>query len=209
MPKYKVDITESGGVSQGLKNAMMKAFKKSEYYILCEEGGDGTNQHYHLHGILESNYTRTDNLRRRVFKKVYKEADVTMTNRSLVIKLVSDLEGALAYCYKEKRVLCHSGIMLDRIRPWKKKSQKHMPRKKRVRVTRTNFNNMVIWYCEEQGITPKSALDVRNVITDMMKDGYSIIPGNWVRGQVADILAYFGEVDYAKEYLDEMLRIFA
>ena len=153
--------------------------KRHRWHILCEEGGHGTSTHYHLHGIVESNYKRSNNFRRYVVHKVYESVGKKCTARSCVIRTVSDLSGALSYCYKDQKVVCHSGFILSRIRPYRRANSKLS--KTVIRVTRSNFFSLVVGHIEQTGKDVEMYDDMRCVISEMMDEGYSFDVGNWTR----------------------------
>lgn len=191
---YKLDITERNGVSDELKLGFIDYFQQHDYYILVEEGGEGTEQHYHLHGILRSDHSRTDNLRRSL-KPMYKIMEKQLTTVGVRISVVSCLAGALSYVYKDKRVLTMSGILLDNITEWKSNPVKS-GLKGFTQVGKHNYVQHVTSYCDAAGIRPQSWEEVRNVMSDMIREKYMFGQGNWCKEVVGKVLQYYGERKY-------------
>ncbi len=201
--KLMLTITESNGVSDELKRSYIELFEKSKYSILAEEGGPGTDEHYHLHGILSTRYKATNNFRRRVLKPMHKKLDKELTAWGVKIKEVKDVSGALSYVYKDKRILCHSGILLDTIIPWKSKTKTNIRLKEFKNVGKHNFVQELVKFIDAQGIkTPSTYLDVRNIISDMMENKYLFDFGNWTRSCIGKVLAVYGSREYSLSHLD-------
>ncbi len=204
---YKLDITEIGGVSEVLKNAYISLFKKADYYLLVEEGGEGTNSHYHLHGILSSNYKRTCDFRRKVLKPMYEELDKEITSTSVKVKEVNYLQGALSYIYKERKCIISSGILLKQIKVWKSKSSTKTLLKEWTVVRRHNYVTLVVSYCVASGVSPSTYHDLRNVMSDMCRDHYMFSSGSWSKSVVGMVLIYFGDSRYCLSCWDFLCDI--
>lgn len=191
-----VTITESGDVSEDLKNQTIWFFKQFEWYLLCEEGGGLAKEHYHLHGVVLSNYKKPSDFKKYCIKPMYERATgMNMPWSAVVVKQVVHLEGALSYCYKERKVLCTSGIMLDTIKEWK--SAPGSKTKRKITIPRANqVHKHIISYCEQEGIIPKSYDCVENVMKEMIKEDIYILPSRSLKGQVGIVLSYFGENAY-------------
>ena len=114
--KLKIDFTAQNGISEELEKYIIEAVCKSSTYLLCAEGSrEATStKHYHLHAYVDTPYKRIYDYRKRVLKPAYEKAGVPCGKRAVCIKEITDLQGALSYIYKEKRVVCSSGVMLDR-----------------------------------------------------------------------------------------------
>lgn len=202
---YLFTITESEGVSEELKSAYIYYFRKHEYYLLVEEGGDGHKEHYHLHGILKSSHKRTDNVR-RTLKSMYTKLNKKLTAWGTKVESVKELEGALSYVYKDKRVLCSSGIMLDNIREWVSKP-KASELKGFTQVGKHNYVKIVTGYCDAKGIRPQTWQDLRHVMDDMIVEKYMFGQGNWCKEVVGKVLQYYGERRYVLSCWDQMCDI--
>ena len=142
---------------------MIELFKKSEYYLLVEEGGEGTLEHYHLHGIISSGYKRSNNFRAKVLKPIFEEIGKELTPVGIRITCVTHLQGALSYIYKDKRVLCSVGIMLDSIKPWIS-TPKKWQLKGCTMVNKHNYVRVVTDYCDRSGRSPVSWFSLRYVM---------------------------------------------
>lgn len=197
---FKLDITYAGGVPMILKDAYITLFKKSKYYLLCEEGTKVEEDvHYHLHGVIGSDYKKSSDFRRRVLKPLYEKIGLELTPVGTKIKNVTVLSGALSYCYKEKNVLCSSGILLEQIKPWKKKLGTPKLKKEVVIVGKSNFFKLVAGYCEQTGIKPTSYYDIADVRVEMRKEGYLFRSGPWLKSEIGLVLQYFGDDAYVED----------
>ncbi len=208
MPKiksyYLLTITESGGVSDELKAELILYFRNHDFYLLVEEGGDGHKEHYHLHGILSSSL-RTDNIR-RTLRPIYKRLGKELTAWGTKISVIKELSGALSYTYKEKRVLCSSGILLNEIREWV--GQPRVSDLKGFKqVGKHNYVKLVTAYCDAKGIRPQTWLDIRNVMSDMIRTQYMFGQGNWCKQVVGKVLQYYGEGRYVLSCWDQSCDI--
>ncbi len=191
MYPYKLDITERNGVSDELKNGMIVLFKKYDYHFLVEEGGEGTKEHYHLHGILKCNYKHTYNFRIKVLKPIFKRLGKELTPWGVKIKTIKELGGALSYIYKNKRVLSQSNVMVEQIRPWINKPVDMAT--DRLLIGKHNYVRTVLTYMNKRGINPTCWLDVRNVMNDMARENYCFKSGPWVKCVVGQLMQYYND----------------
>jgi len=199
--KYQITLTETGGVSEILKNECILLFKKSKYHLLVEEGGEGTNSHYHLHGILESTHKRTSNLRDCVFKPLYKRLGIPMYAITVKIQTIKGLEGSLSYIMKKNRVLTSNSIMLETVKKWVDKPKPNNL-KGFTSVGRHNYVTLVTAFCDKKGITPTNWPDIRNVMADMVDEKYMFGYGNWSKEVVSKVLQYYGDSTYVLSHWD-------
>jgi len=206
---YKLDITESGGVSNELKNSFISFMKGCSYHLLVEEGGENRKEHYHLHAVVGSRYNCVKNFRKKEIKPVYQncnrmESFTPVGVRTRTVKPVA-LNGALSYCYKDKRVLTVQGIELEKIPKWvdKKRSLVSARMKKFTVVRPRQFVFHVTKYIDTSGtMHPKCYQDVRNICEDMMAKDYLFYFNNKTRSHIAAVLQLFGTRNYALSHLD-------
>ncbi len=211
---YLVTFTESGGVTDELKNSVVELYKKAIYHLLVEEGGEEEKSdkeiHYHLHGIISSNYGTTNNFRIKIIKPMYKNLGKECTAWGVKINNVPNLEGCLSYTYKDKRVLSSSGIQLDKIKPWKAKPKANTRLKSFTFVNQNTFLKVMVEYIDRQGIKPPSCyMDVRNVMEDMMSEKYIFNIDNKLKNRVGQLLQVYGTRSYSLSHMDMLCNDYA
>jgi len=213
---YKFDITERGGVSEELKKAFISYCKRKKYHLLVEEGGVGYKGHYHLHGIVGSNYSCVRNFRKKEIKPIYFESNKLECFTAIAVRTKcvkpEHLTGGLSYIYKEKRVLTVSGISLKEIPLWKQKQE--IPNCSRLRtkthVSSSQLVNSVVSYIDKNGVlNPKCYFDVRNIMEDMTRQGYLFKLDNKMRSRVGTILQCYDCPSYMLSHLDSLCNFYA
>lgn len=185
----KIDITYSGGVPPKIVELWKELLTPIPYHLLCEEGGDGHAEHYHLHCVCQSTYAKTCNFRQRVVRPRYDKIEEECTPTAVMIRRCTDLAGALSYVYKDKRVLMSRGYDLDTIREWKFKSK---PKKNVMYLTRQNAVEKCIAFAEEQGLVIIERHEFIELVAAMGLEGYRFSKiRNW-RELAGDVCLHFG-----------------
>ncbi len=210
---YTLSITESNGVSEELKNGFIEHMRGQPFHLLTEEGGKGSKHHYHLHAVVGSNYSTTSNYRKKTMKSLYTKIGKieSFTTVGLRIKSVKEeaKAGALSYCMKDARVLTSAGIDLESIKPWKEiDTQTYSKRVEQMKsVTSSNFVSEVCLYIDKNTILhPDGLNDVRNVIQQMMGDGYLFTFDNRTKNNVGRILQCYQHTQYSLNHFDRLTQ---
>lgn len=211
---YLLTFTESGGVSQELKDSVVELFAASSYHLLVEEGGEEEKSnkevHYHLHGILGTNYSRTNNFRLKVLTPMYKKLGKELTAWGVKVSNIPNLEGCLSYTYKDRRVLSHSGILLNTIKKWKGKAETNTRLKAFTFVNQNTFLKTMVQYIDAQGITPpKCYMDIRNVMEDMMSEKFIFNVDHKMKNRIGQLLQVYGSRSFSLSHLDMMCNDYA
>jgi len=199
-PGLKLDFTCSGGVDDRLFGLIVGYCDQFDTCLLCKEG-DGEKVHYHCHAVIHT--TRRADSVKRSLKKLYEDNNYIWDNRrTVVVKTITAMAGALSYVYKEKVVLLCKSIILDQIRPWK---LSNLPKKtKVVLLTKGNAVDNIIRYSDSCGIECKDYETFKNVIKEMALAKYRVcmILRN-IRPIMIDVLAHYGDVSHLDAFLDE------
>ncbi len=208
---YALTITESNGVSTELKNGFIEHMKEQPYHLLTEEGGKGSKHHYHLHAVVGSNYSTSSNYRKKTMKSLYTKLGKTesFTTVGLRIKTITEESkvGALSYCMKDAQVLTSSGVDLDGIKPWREiDTQTYSKRVEQMKsITSSNFVSEVCLYIDKNTILHPDGLNsVRNIIQQMMGDGYLFTFDNRTKNNVGRILQCYQSTHYSMDLFDQL-----
>ncbi len=211
---YLLTFTESGGVTDELKDAVVELYKKAVYHLLVEEGGEEEKSnkevHYHLHGIISSNYSTTNNFRKKVLKPMYKNLNKDCTPYGVKVNKIPNLEGCLSYTYKDKRVLSSSGILLDQIKPWKGKQKNNTRLKGFTFVNQNTFLRVMVEYIDSQGIKPPGCYtDIRNVMEDMMAEKFIFTIDHKMKNRIGQLLQVYGTRSFSLSHMDMLCNDYA
>lgn len=210
---YTLSITESNGVSDVLKNGFIEFMRDQPFHLLTEEGGKDTTHHYHLHAVVGSNYSTTGNYRKKVMKKLYSKLGKTefLKPPGLAIRSVPDggKAGALSYALKDANPLTYSGFKIEDVKPWMESDNKRYSKRvlNMTSITTSNFVHEVCLYIDKNTIIQPSGLnDVRNVVQQMMGDGYMFTFDNRTRNNVGRILQCYQSTHYSLAHFDQLTQ---
>lgn len=209
---YKITLTAGDG---GLNSTQIGAFKKyfdtcKHAYIVNEQGESGGNSH--LEGIVEFDTEKTSNVTDRI-KRIYKKLDIEVMCRTIVVKRVTRLIGAMIYASKELReegkLVLLKGWEQSWIDQQAKDNVKEIPhsilRKKGTRLTQGTGAAVVHEWCLANNMQVTDKEEYRQVGKLMGSEGY-LFGGIRHIGIYQDVCALFGDGRAVGDAIESALR---
>ncbi len=201
----KVDFTAEGGFDDESYKLIQEFCSSYNPVLLCMEG-DGLDTHKHAHAVISTS-SRPDNFKRKI-KKLYEDNGLRWNKFTVLCKQVVNLEGALSYVYKEKRILICLGYDPKLIKDWKVPVKVNTGLKTFV-LNQGNAVDKIIVFADSMGIKVNDLATFKQVLKSMALSKFrlSLILKN-IRPIMIDVLANYGDVSHLDSFLDEKCNMF-
>lgn len=156
--------------------------RKCDSVLLVREGADGSDTHLHYHSVAAFKNKQAAGVSRQAetfYKKLGMEWD---KRRSVVVKKVCDLFGALHYLMKAQPAgrapLMVKGWKLSWIKEMSLKSLKKMPHAQLLKdqyiLSPKTATNMILEFANRKGLPITGRESFRGVIKEMIADHYRV-----------------------------------